>query len=79
MRQHGEGKHDHRSIVFTVQSKASMLCTSKPFIWEAVMVGAGGGEGWGGGFRGQEIRIRVINNFCSVMKPRERDRGGLSA
>lgn len=33
----------------------------------------------GGGFRGQEIRIRVINNFCSVMKPRERERGGLSA
>lgn len=53
------------SIVFTVQSEERVLCTSKPLIWEAVQ------WGWGGvGERGQEIRIRVINNFCSVINQR---------
>lgn len=52
------------SIVFTVQSEERVLCTSKRLIWEAVQ------WGWGGvGCRGQEIRIRVINNFCSVINP----------
>lgn len=31
----------------------------------------------GGGFRGQEIRIWVINNFCSVIKRTKGDRSGL--
>lgn len=53
------------SIVFTVQSEERVLCTSKPLIWEAVQ------WGWGGeGERGQEIRIGVINNFCSVINQR---------
>lgn len=53
------------SIVFTVQSEERVLCTSKPLIWEAVQ------WGWVGvGERGQEIRIRVINNFCSVINQR---------
>lgn len=53
--------------------------------FKATHLGGSDGGGWrelrmeDGGFRGQEIRIRVINNFCSVMKPRERHRGGLSA
>ena len=64
MRLHGEGKHHHASIVFTVQSEERVLCTSKPLIWEAVQWGRAGV-----GCRGQEIRIRVINNFCSVINP----------
>lgn len=56
------------SIVFTVQSEERVLCTSKPLIWEAVQ------WGWSGACRGrergQERRIRVINNFCSVINQR---------
>lgn len=53
------------SIVFTVQSEERVLCTSKPLIWEALQWGC-----CGVGERGQEIRIGVINNFCSVINQR---------
>jgi len=38
---------------------------------------SGGGRGEGGGFRGQEIRIWVINNFCSVIKQAKGDSSSL--